>query len=191
MTLPREAVSRSSVILGEGILFSRLCASQTFPLNYQALKHQGIPLSRQIMSYSTDYLTPVYNTPYRERLRRDILHADETTLQMLHEPGTKSQSRELHVAVPDGWTQYRGCSVTFHCGVRIPARLGAKRPAAFLVGFQGYPHMDGHAGYRRFPEKISVVRGASSTRRSSPVLRGMHLRRTSARSSNSVTALRR
>ncbi len=58
----------------------------------QELKRRGIPLSRQTMSNwvlraAEDYLTPVYEQLHMEVLKREVLHADETELQVLHEPG--------------------------------------------------------------------------------------------------------
>ena len=35
---------------------------------------------------------PVYEQLHKELLSREVLHADETTLQVLHEPGKKAQS---------------------------------------------------------------------------------------------------
>jgi len=64
----------------------------------QEWKHQGIPLSRQTMSNwvlraAEDYLTPVYEQLHTELLKREVLHADETELQVLHEPGKSPQSK--------------------------------------------------------------------------------------------------
>ena len=63
----------------------------------QEINRQGIQLSRQTMSnwilkVTEDYLTPVYKQLHKEQLKRDVLHADETTLQVLHEPGKAPQS---------------------------------------------------------------------------------------------------
>ena len=63
----------------------------------QELSRQRIPLSRQTMSNwilkaAEDYLMPVYEQLHKELLSREVLHADETTLQVLHEPGKKAQS---------------------------------------------------------------------------------------------------
>lgn len=63
----------------------------------QELKRQGIPLSRQTMSnwllWSVEHLlTPVYDQLHEELLKRDVLHTDEATLQVLHEPGETAQS---------------------------------------------------------------------------------------------------
>ena len=44
-------------------------------------------MSNWILKVTEDYLTPVYKQLHKEQLKRDVLHADETTLQVLHEPG--------------------------------------------------------------------------------------------------------
>lgn len=63
----------------------------------QEMNRRGIKLSRQTMSNwilraTEDYLTPVYEQLHKKLLKQDVLHADETTLQVLHEPGKKPQS---------------------------------------------------------------------------------------------------
>ena len=63
----------------------------------QELNRKGISLSRQTMSNwilkaTEDYPAPVYEQLHKELLKRDVLHADETTLQVLHEPGKKPQT---------------------------------------------------------------------------------------------------
>ena len=133
----------------------------------QELKRQGIPLSRQTMSNwilraAADYLTPVYNALHRELLRRKVLHADETTLQVLHEPGKKPQSESYMWLYRTG-----GLSVADSGNVDTSERpivlyeyqpgRGSKHPAAFLEGFRGYLHTDGYAGYHKLPEEITVV----------------------------------
>lgn len=42
---------------------------------------------------SDDWLTPVYDELHRLLLQRDLLHADETELQVLHEDGKTPQSK--------------------------------------------------------------------------------------------------
>ena len=123
----------------------------------QELNRQGIPLSRQTMSNwilraSEDYLTPVYEQLHRELLNRDVLHADETTLQVLHESGKKPQTDSYM------WL-YRTSGDTDKPVVLYeyqPGR-GAKYPEAFLKDFKGYLHTDGYAVYHGLPEGITVV----------------------------------
>ena len=123
----------------------------------QELKRQGIPLSRQTMSNwilkaSQDYLEPVYEQLHKELLKREVLHADETTLQVLHEPGKEPHSKSYM------WL-YRTSGDTNRSIVLYeyqPGR-GAVHPRDFLEGFKGYLHTDGYAGYHNLSEDITVV----------------------------------
>jgi len=123
----------------------------------QEIKRKGIHLSRQTMSNwilkaTEDYLAPVYEQLHRELLTRDVLHADETTLQVLHEPGKKPQSDSYM------WL-YRTSGDTDKPIVLYeyqPGR-GAKHPKEFLAGYTGYLHTDGYAGYHDLGEDITVV----------------------------------
>ena len=123
----------------------------------QEINRQGIQLSRQTMSNwilraTEDYLVPVYQRLHEELLKRDVLHADETTLQVLHEPGKAPQNDSYM------WL-YRTSGDTDKPIVLYeyqPGR-GGKHPKEFLTGFQGYLHTDGYAGYHSLPEGITVV----------------------------------
>lgn len=123
----------------------------------QELNRQGIQLSRQTMSNwilkaAEDYLTPVYEQLHKELLNREVLHADETTLQVLHEPGKEPESKSYM------WL-YRTSGDTNNPIVLYeyqPDR-GAKNPKEFLSGFNGYLHTDGYKGYHSLPEGITVV----------------------------------
>ena len=123
----------------------------------QEINRKGIKLSRQTMSNwilkaTEDYLAPVYAQLHRELLSRDVLHADETTLQVLHEPGKKPQSDSYM------WL-YRTSGDTDKPIVLYeyqPGR-GAKHPKEFLSGYSGYLHTDGYAGYHDLGEDITVV----------------------------------
>ena len=122
----------------------------------QELKRQGIPLSRQTMSnwllWSAEHLLkPVYDQLHEELLKREVLHADETTLQVLHEPGKTAQSSSYM------WL-FRTSGDTGRPIVLFdyqPGR-GACHPKAFLSGFKGYLHTDGYDVYHKLPE-ITVV----------------------------------
>ena len=129
------------------------------PLYRQAreLNRQGISLSRQTMSNwvlraSEDYLTPVYEQLHRELLTRDVLHADETTLQVLHEPGKKPQTDSYMWLYRTGGDTDKPVVLYEY----QPGR-GARHPKAFLTGYKGYIHTDGYAGYHGLPEEITVV----------------------------------
>ena len=123
----------------------------------QEWKRQGIEISRQTISNwvlraTEDWLEPIYDVLHEMLCNHDVLHADETTLQVLHEPGKTPQSKSYM------WL-YRTSGDAVHPIVLYeyqPDRR-AKRPAAFLEGFKGYLHTDGYDGYHGLPKEIMVV----------------------------------
>ena len=123
----------------------------------QEMNRKGIKLSRQTMSNwilkaMEDYLAPVYEQLHKELLTRDVLHADETTLQVLHEPGKKPQSDSyMWLYRTSGDTDKPIVLYEYQSG------RGAKHPKEFLAGYKGYLHTDGYAGYHDLGEDITVV----------------------------------
>lgn len=123
----------------------------------QEWNRNGIPLSRQTMSNwlikcTEDYLVPLYDKLHERLKQQEVIHADETTLQVLHEEGKKPQSKSYM------WL-YRTSGDAKHPIVLYeyqPDRK-AQRPKDFLEGFHGYLHADGYSGYHRLPEQIKVT----------------------------------
>ena len=120
-------------------------------------KRQGIKLNRQTMSNwllrcSKDFLEPIYERLHEELLTHRILHADETTLQVLKEPEKTAQSKSYM------WL-YRTGRDAEHPIVLYEYQPDRKsgRPKAFLSGFSGYLHTDGYVGYHTLPGDITVV----------------------------------
>ena len=118
---------------------------------------QGLKLSRQVMSHwllraAEDWLAPIYQELHRELLKRDILHGDETTLQVLKEPGKSAQSKSYM------WL-YRTGGDAEHPIVLYDYRPDrkAKNAEEFLEGFSGYLHADGYQGYHKLRPDIRVV----------------------------------
>ena len=104
------------------------------------------------MKASQDYLEPVYEQLHRELLAKEVLHADETTLQVLHEPGKEPQSKSyMWLYRTSGDTDNPVVMYEYQSG------RGAVHPREFLEGFKGYLHADGYAGYHNLPEDITVV----------------------------------
>jgi transposase len=122
----------------------------------QEFKYAGIALSRQTMSNwilkaSDDWLTPVFETMHAELLKHEILHADETTLQVLHEPGKPAQSKSYV------WL-YRTGRDAVHPIVLYEYQPDRKadNPISFLKGFHGYLHTDGYQAYGKL-ENVTLV----------------------------------
>ena len=129
------------------------------PLYRQAaeLNRSGVMLSRQTMSNwlmwaSEHWLAPIYEQLHKQLVSQKVLHADETTLQVLHEEGKKAQSKSYM------WL-YRTSGDAEHPIVLYEYKPDRKSENAekFLSGFSGWLHADGYQGYHRLPENISVV----------------------------------
>lgn len=131
----------------------------------QEFKRCDIDLSRQTMSNwllraSEDYLSPIYEHLHRELLKRDILHADETTLQVLREKDRKPQTKSYM------WL-YRTSGDTDKPIVLYDYKPGRGReyPRKFLDGFKGYLHADGYEVYHDLLPDITVVGCMAHARR--------------------------
>jgi transposase len=129
----------------------------------QQFKHFGIDLSRQtlanwIVRGANDWLSLLYHRMHAKLLEHDILHADESTLQVLHEEGRAATSKSYmwlyatgHTDVPIYLYDYR-------------TTRASKHPKHMLSGFAGYLHADGYAGYNEIPG-VKVVACLAHVRR--------------------------
>lgn len=114
----------------------------------QDWKSRSIPISRQTMSNwviesSRRYFKPLIDVMHQQLCEEPVLHADETSLQVLHEPGKAPESMSYM------WL-YRTGKHSLHPLVLYeyqPSR-SAGHPKAFLKNFTGYLHVDGYGGYK-------------------------------------------
>jgi transposase len=114
----------------------------------------GFALSRATMANwiircSQDYLYPITGYLREQLLKRDVLHCDETPVQVLKEEGRKPQSKSymwLYRSGDDGEApiilyDYR------------TSRSG-ENAAKYLEGFRGFLHSDGYSGYNRLENVV-------------------------------------
>ena len=114
-------------------------------------KQYGIELSRStlanwIIYNAYQYLEPLYEYFHRCLLKRKFLMADETTTQVLDEPGRRPQSKSymwLYRTGEDG-----NPTIILYGYSETRSGDNAK---AFLKGFQGYLACDGYQGYNKVP----------------------------------------
>ena len=119
--------------------------------------YDGVCISRQnmanwVIQCSELYLEAVYSRLKEQLLTESVLHADETTFQVLKEPGRAPQSKSYE------WI-YRTSGCTERKVVLYDYKETRKQehPREFLKGFSGYLHTDGYQVYHILPPGIVVV----------------------------------
>ena len=146
-----QQISGLCIIQGRKLLSGDKQALDDMKKQLHALSAQKQQLLKE-HGYPADYLEPVYEQLHRELLAKEVLHADETTLQVLHEPGKEPQSKSyMWLYRTSGDTDNPVVMYEYQSG------RGAVHPREFLEGFKGYLHADGYAGYHNLPEDITVV----------------------------------
>ena len=104
-------------------------------------------LSRQTMSNwvircADKQLKPLYNRLHESLVGRDVLHADESPLQVLNEPGRPATSESYM------WLYRTSGDTEQHIVLyEYQQTRAGKHPKKFLEGFGGFLHVDGWAAY--------------------------------------------
>ena len=131
----------------------------------------GIDLSRGVLSNwmikGSEWLELIYGRLKQKLLEQEVLHADESTLQVLKEPGRAAESQSYM------WLYRTGCVgppiVLFEYQ---PSREG-EHPRKFLAGFKGYLHVDGYPGYHDIPDVTLAGCWAHLRRKFDEALKGL------------------
>ncbi|GMA48651.1 transposase [Alicyclobacillus contaminans] len=121
----------------------------------QHFARQGLQLTRQTLANwvvlgTTRWLSLVYDRLHEELLSRKYLHADETTLQVLHEPGRAAESDSYM------WLYRSGRDGPPIVLFDYQETRSKEHPRRFLEGFKGYLHVDGYSGYHDI-ENVTLV----------------------------------
>jgi transposase len=132
----------------------------------------GIEISRQTMANwliqsSERWLRPLYDRMQEYLLQRNIVHADETTLQVLKEPGRSADSTSYM------WLYRTGRESPHIVLYDYQTTRASKHPVKFLNGFKGYLHTDGYDGYIGMPGIVNVGCWAHARRYFSDALKAM------------------
>lgn len=131
----------------------------------KGLTYEGVALSRQTMANwivycAQNYLVSIYRLLITFLLQESILHADETTVQVLQELGRAAQTKSFE------WL-YRTSGYSKYAVVIFEYQETRKQehPRNFLQGFNGFIHTDGYQAYHNLPPGIIVVGCWSHCRR--------------------------
>lgn len=98
-------------------------------------------MANWLLNAAQPWLKRIYDRMHEQLKQRDILHADETTLQVLREPGRTAQSKSYM------WLYRTGRDGPPVVLYDYRTTRAGKHPANFLAGFKGYLQTDGYSGY--------------------------------------------
>ncbi len=130
-----------------------------------AFKQLGARIPRETLANwcilaAKKYLLPVFNRLHKELLKRDIIHADETTCQVLREDGREAQSTSYMWIYSTGTDGLPGIVLYEY----QPGRGGAY-PQEFLSGFHGKLQCDGYQGYNKVDDVQLICCSAHARRK--------------------------
>lgn len=120
------------------------------------MQQLGFTLPRETMAnwiiyVAENYFYPIYERLHEELLKRDLVHADETTCQVLREKGRTAEQTSymwLYTTGSDALTPI----VLYDYQ---PSRKGSCAQN-FLEGFRGLVQCDGYQGYNKLEDVILV-----------------------------------
>ena len=131
----------------------------------------GIDLSRGVLSNwllkGSEWLELIYGRLKQKLLEQQVLHADETTLQVLKEPGRAAESQSYM------WLYRTGSQGPPIVLYEYQQTRSGEHPRNFLKGFKGYLHVDGYAGYHDIPDVILCGCWAHLRRKFDEALKGL------------------
>lgn len=115
---------------------------------------KGVSISRTtmanwIVTASSLWLKPVWNQMHRELVTSDVIHADETVVQVLNEPGKKAKTDSRMWVYCNGKTDGHS-NILFEYQ---PTRNG-DHASRFLGDYRGYLVCDGYDGYNKLKSAV-------------------------------------
>ena len=151
--IPKSMVSPSVMAY---ILNQKYANAMPLYRQEQEFNRLGVSISRQNLSNWTiqgaKLLDPLFKAMKKELLANELLHADETTLEVLHEPGRESTSKSYM------WL-YRTSKCASHPVILFDYQVGRSGDYAknFLKDWKGsYLHCDGYGGYKKLKDIVTL-----------------------------------
>jgi len=155
--MPKPAIpgSIASASIISGVMTEKFVKGLPLYRQEQEWERNGIGISRQTMSnwmlISSDrWLRFIYDRMHDHLLKRNILQADETTLQVLNEPGREAGSKSYM------WLYRTGRDAPAIVLYDYQTTRAGKHAKNFLDTFKGYLNADGYAGYDTIPGIILI-----------------------------------
>lgn len=160
--IPVPVISKSGIV-SPSLLAYIICAKYVLalPLNRQEQEFSrlGIEIPRQNMANwvifaSGRWLKPMYDLFMEILVQSEVLHADETTVQVIREDGREAAQTSYM------WLYRTSADTERHIILfeYQPTRSGS-HPLRFLKKFKGYLHVDGYEGYKKLESQGATLVG--------------------------------
>ncbi len=132
----------------------------------------GVTISRQNMANWINYgankwLGLLYDRMHQLLLKHEVLQADETTMQVLQEPGRKAETSSYLWLYRTG---QEGPPIILYDYQETRSGIN---PRHFLAGFKGYLQVDGYSGYHGIPDVTLVGCWAHARRKFTDALKAL------------------
>lgn len=172
MPKPVYSGSLASPSIMAHVMSQKYVDSQPLYRQEQQFARMGLTISRQTLAnwmiYGAErWLARLTQRMKAHLLKQEVLHADETTLQVLREPGKSAETQSYlwlyrtgRMGPPIVLYDYR------------PTR-GGENPRDYLQGFSGYLHVDGYAGYHKVKDVTLVGCWAHARRKFDEALKAL------------------
>ena len=163
---PLQAIPKS--MAGPGllahILVAKFCDHLPLYRQEKILQRVGIDISRSSLCHWVircgQLVEPLIKLMQSDINDYDIAYADETTVQVLKEPGRRAQQKSYMWLFGGGPPEKFAWVYQYH-----PSRHG-HIPQTFFEDFTGYCHVDGYAGYNELMhQRIQLVGCLTHARR--------------------------
>ena len=135
-----------------GVMYQKFCNGLPYCRQEKDWKQYGAAITRATMANwvihnSEAFFLPMYEYFHRKLLERGFAMADETPLQVLHEPGRRAQTKSYMWLFRSG--EDGGPPIILY---KYSETRAGDNAVDFLHGFKGYLMCDGYSGYNKVPD---------------------------------------
>ncbi len=134
------------------VMYQKFCNSLPYCRQEKDWKQYGVAITRATMANwvirnTEAFFLPMYKYFQRKLLQREFVMADETPLQVLHEPGRRAQTKSYMWLFRSG--EDGGSPIIIY---KYSETRAGDNAVSFLQGFKGYLMCDGYSGYNKVPD---------------------------------------
>ena len=134
------------------VMYQKFCNSLPYSRQEKDWKQYGVAVTRATMANwvignSEEFFRPMYEYFHRKLLKRRFLMADETPVQVLHEPQRRAQTKSYMWLFRSGEDGEPPIIIYKYSETRA-----GDNAVDFLQGFKGYLMCDGYSGYNKVPD---------------------------------------